>query len=214
MRELLPLMWYSKDYDGEHCRVAVLFNVLPFSVRRLKATIGPRSRRPPRTTTVENASGVRCNGCVGRPVLVCCNCTMLGTPLFRGQGRLGPRRWEAIDSFRSVQRFCPSKASNGATEASGQRPGERPFRAASRPRAADRPADARNPCPWATFWRKTVGRARSLRVWDPTFRRGRQSPEGSPGHLRGARRDVRRPPSIPGGGRRTERHRRFRGHRI
>ena len=39
--------------------------------RRLKATTVPRSRRPSPTTTVENASGVRCNGCVGRPVLVC-----------------------------------------------------------------------------------------------------------------------------------------------
>ena len=85
-------------------------NVLPFSVRRLKATTVPRSRRPSQTTTVENASGVRCNGWVGRPVLVCCNCTTLGTPLFRGQGRPGPRRWQAIDGFRSVQRFCPSRA--------------------------------------------------------------------------------------------------------
>ena len=190
-------------------------NVLPFSVRRLKATIGPRSRRPSQTTTVENASGVRCNGWVGRPVLVCCNCTTLGTPLFREQGRPGPRRWQAIDGFRSVQRSCPSRPSNGATEASGQRPGERPFRAASRSRAADRPADARNRCPWAAFRRKTVGRARGLRVWDLTFGRGRQRPEGqTPGHLRGARRDVRRPPSIPGGSRRTERHRRFRNHRF
>ena len=31
MGELLPLMWYSKDYGGEHYRAAVLFN-LAFSV--------------------------------------------------------------------------------------------------------------------------------------------------------------------------------------
>ena len=190
-------------------------NVLPFSVRRLKATAVPRSHRPSQATTVENASGVRCNGCIGRPVLVCCNCTTSGTPLFRGQGRLGPRRWQAIDGFRSVQCFCPSKSSNGATEASGQRPGERPCRAASRSRAADRPVAERNRRPWATFRRKTVGRTRSLRVWDPTFRCGRQRPEGqTPGHLRGARRDARRPPTTLGGSRRTERHRRFSGHRL
>ena len=52
-------------------------------------------------------------------------------------------------------------------------------------------------------------------MWDPTFGRGRQRSEGrTPGHLRGARRDVRRPPSIPGGSRRTERRRCFRNHRF
>ena len=149
--------------------------MLPFSVRRLKATAVPRSHRPSQATTVENASGVRCNGCVGRPVLVCCNCTTSGTPLFRGQGRPGPRRWQAIDGFRSVQRSCPSKPSNEATEASGQRSGERPLRAASRPRAAVRPTDAK-PVPLGNLLKKDRWKGEESPRVGPYFRTRETTP--------------------------------------
>lgn len=159
--------------------------------RRLKATTVPRSRRPSQTTTVENASGVRCNGWVGRPVLVCCNCTTLGTPLFRGHGRPGPRRWQAIDGFRSVQRFCPSKPSKRS---------HRGFRATARRKAV--PSGKPIPCggstcgreepvPLGSFSKKDRWKGEESPRVGPYFGRGRQSPEGqTPGSLRGARREM------------------------
>src|SRR5215216_5769930 len=190
-------------------------NVLPFSVRRLKATAVPRSHRPTQATTVENASGVRCNGCVGRPVLVCCNCTTLGTPLFRGQGRPGPRRWEAIDGFRSVQPFCPSKAlerSHGG------------FRATARRKTA--PSGKPIPCGGST-----CGREKPVPLGDLLEKdrwKGEESPRVGP-YFRTREttpwRTKARPPqrsskrcskttTTLGGSRRTERHRRFSGHRL
>src|SRR5215210_841060 len=94
--------------------------------------------------------------------------------------------------FEVCNASAPRKPSNGATEASGQRPGERPLRAGKPiPCGGSTWRTRETDALGATFRRKIVERARSLRVWDPTFGRGRRRPEGrTPGHLRGTRREM------------------------
>ena len=183
----------------------------------MKALAAPRSDNDQRPLSPEKASAVRLSDRVGRPVLVCCNCTTLGTPLFRGQGRLGPRRWQAIDGFRSVQRFFPSRALERS---------HRGLRATARRKAV--PSCTPIPCGGSNLRTRETGALGQLFEERPLEGRGGSAcgtllSEAGDNALKAERPATSeeleemfegQPPSIPGGSRRTERHRRFRGHRI
>ena len=182
----------------------------------MKALAAPRSDNDQRPLSPENASGVRCNG-LG---WTACPCLL---QLYHARDatvqRARPAWTETLAGHRRFSK-CATLLPLESPRTEPQRPpGNGPEKGRSERRADPvRRIDLRTRETGALgqpFGERPLEEPRGHRVWDPTFGRGRQRSEGrTPGHLRGARRDVRRPPAILGGCRRTERHRRFSGHKF
>ena len=106
----MPPQWIRRGHMWAPRRPTVL----ALSARPVQDTAAARSLILHRLLPLQNASAVRLRAWVGRPFLCLLYCTTLGMATLKGQRRSELRRWQAIDGFRSEQRFCPSTASLGA----------------------------------------------------------------------------------------------------